>query len=135
MKTYVMTTGAVFGLITLAHILRIIAEGPRLAKDPAKALTPLEMTKTVRASIWGDVSSSTEKLAEDRKALQREHLSILINLAQADGSASALARGDLEAISARARQALAAGTADEATRLHLKAVLAKIKAALSAKVG
>jgi hypothetical protein len=34
MKAYVMTTGAVFGLITLAHILRVFAEGPRLATDP-----------------------------------------------------------------------------------------------------
>jgi hypothetical protein len=34
MKAYVMTTGAVFGLITLAHILRIVAEGPRLALEP-----------------------------------------------------------------------------------------------------
>jgi len=34
MKAYVMTTGVVFGLITLAHLLRVIAEGPRLATDP-----------------------------------------------------------------------------------------------------
>lgn len=34
MKAYVMTTGAVFGLITLAHVLRIIAEGPHLLTDP-----------------------------------------------------------------------------------------------------
>jgi hypothetical protein len=34
MKAYVMTTGAVFGLITLAHLLRIVAEGPRLASEP-----------------------------------------------------------------------------------------------------
>jgi hypothetical protein len=34
MKAYVMTTGAIFGLITLAHVLRVIAEGPRLATDP-----------------------------------------------------------------------------------------------------
>jgi hypothetical protein len=34
MKAYVMTTGAVFGLITLAHLLRVVAEGPRLATDP-----------------------------------------------------------------------------------------------------
>ena len=33
MKAYVMTTGAVFGLITLAHLLRMIAEGPHVA-DP-----------------------------------------------------------------------------------------------------
>lgn len=34
MKAYVMTTCAVFGLITLAHVLRVVAEGPRLATDP-----------------------------------------------------------------------------------------------------
>jgi hypothetical protein len=34
MKTYVMTTGALFALITIAHLLRIIAEWPHLATDP-----------------------------------------------------------------------------------------------------
>ena len=34
MKAYVTTTGTVFGLITLAHILRIIAEGRHLMTDP-----------------------------------------------------------------------------------------------------
>ncbi len=34
MKAYVMTTGAVFALLTLAHLLRILVEGPHLAKDP-----------------------------------------------------------------------------------------------------
>jgi hypothetical protein len=34
MKAYLVTTGVVFALITLAHILRLFAEGPRLAKDP-----------------------------------------------------------------------------------------------------
>ena len=41
MKAYVMTTGAVFGLITLAHLLRIVAEGPRLATDPWYVLITL----------------------------------------------------------------------------------------------
>jgi len=34
MKAYVMTTGAVFGLLTLVHLLRIIVEGLYLATDP-----------------------------------------------------------------------------------------------------
>ena len=34
MKAYVITSGAVFGLLTLAHLLRMIAEGPRVATDP-----------------------------------------------------------------------------------------------------
>ena len=34
MKAYLLTTGELFGLITIAHILRIIAEWPRFATDP-----------------------------------------------------------------------------------------------------
>jgi hypothetical protein len=34
MRAYVMTTGAVFGLITLAHIWRVIEEEPHLATEP-----------------------------------------------------------------------------------------------------
>jgi hypothetical protein len=33
MKAYVITTGAVFGLLTLAHIWRVIEEGPHLMKE------------------------------------------------------------------------------------------------------
>ena len=38
MKAYVTTTGAVFGLLTLAHIARVFAEGPRLATEPSFVL-------------------------------------------------------------------------------------------------
>ena len=41
MKAYIMTTGAVFGLITLAHIVRIIMEGPHLATEPLYVLLTL----------------------------------------------------------------------------------------------
>ena len=34
MKTYVMTTGILFGLVTLAHVWRVLVEGPGLATDP-----------------------------------------------------------------------------------------------------
>lgn len=34
MRAYVITTGVVFGLLTLAHLLRIAGENPRLAADP-----------------------------------------------------------------------------------------------------
>jgi hypothetical protein len=34
MKAYLITTGAIFGLVTLAHIWRIITESPQLGKDP-----------------------------------------------------------------------------------------------------
>jgi hypothetical protein len=33
LKAYVVTTGAVFGLLTLAHIWRAIEEGPHLATN------------------------------------------------------------------------------------------------------
>jgi hypothetical protein len=34
MKAYLITTGMVFGLITLAHIWRVLAEDRHLATDP-----------------------------------------------------------------------------------------------------
>ena len=34
MKSYVITTGVVFGLIALVYIWRIIEEGPHLVKEP-----------------------------------------------------------------------------------------------------
>ena len=34
MKAYLVTTGSIFGLIVLAHILRIMEEGQHLARDP-----------------------------------------------------------------------------------------------------
>jgi hypothetical protein len=34
MKAYVITTGAVFGLLTLLHLWRVIEEGPQLATEP-----------------------------------------------------------------------------------------------------
>jgi hypothetical protein len=33
-RVYLITTGVIFGLITMAHGLRVYAEGPRLMKDP-----------------------------------------------------------------------------------------------------
>lgn len=38
MKAYVMTTGSVFGLLVLAHVWRMIEEGPHLAMDPSYIL-------------------------------------------------------------------------------------------------
>ena len=49
MKAYVMTTGVVFGLITFAHVLRIIAEGPHLLTEP---LWVLLTAATAGLSIW-----------------------------------------------------------------------------------
>jgi hypothetical protein len=34
MKAYVITTGAVFGLLALLHVLRIVGEDVRLLTDP-----------------------------------------------------------------------------------------------------
>lgn len=34
MKAYLVTTGTIFGLIVVAHVVRIVAENPSLATDP-----------------------------------------------------------------------------------------------------
>ena len=49
MKAYVITTGVVFAPITLAHILRVIAEGPRLLTEPLWVLLTLA---TAGLSLW-----------------------------------------------------------------------------------
>jgi hypothetical protein len=49
MKAYVITTGVVFGLLTVAHLMRIVWEDRRLATDPAY----LAITAAAAAlSIW-----------------------------------------------------------------------------------
>jgi hypothetical protein len=49
MKAYLITTGTVFGLIVLAHIARVFAEGPRLAADPGFVLLTI---LAAALSIW-----------------------------------------------------------------------------------
>jgi hypothetical protein len=34
MRAYLLTTGAIFALIVLAHVARVVDEGPGLAGDP-----------------------------------------------------------------------------------------------------
>ena len=41
MKAYVITTGAIFGLLTIAHILRVVLENRHLATDPGYILITL----------------------------------------------------------------------------------------------
>jgi len=49
MKTYVVTTGILFGLLTLAHVLRIVYESRALASDPWYMLIT---TATAALSVW-----------------------------------------------------------------------------------
>jgi len=49
MKSYVITTGTVFGLIVVVHVWRAIAEGPALAKNPFYILTTVI---AVTLSLW-----------------------------------------------------------------------------------
>jgi hypothetical protein len=49
MRAYVITSGAVFGLITLAHVWRAVAEGPRVATNPWFVLITLA---TAALSFW-----------------------------------------------------------------------------------
>jgi len=41
MRAYVLTTGVIFGLIVLAHVWRVAAESPLLARDPFFAIVTL----------------------------------------------------------------------------------------------
>ena len=52
MKAYVMTTGAVFGLLTLAHIWRVIAEEPHLATEPWYVLVAVAADSLLPLGFW-----------------------------------------------------------------------------------
>jgi hypothetical protein len=49
MKAYVMTTGVLFGLITMAHVWRVFEEGPALATNPWYVLITLA---TAALCLW-----------------------------------------------------------------------------------
>ncbi len=39
MKSYVLTTGIVFALLAVAHLMRVLAEGPALLRQPFFVVT------------------------------------------------------------------------------------------------
>ena len=41
MRAYVATSGIIFGLLVLAHLVRVAAEGAHLARDPSFVLVTL----------------------------------------------------------------------------------------------
>jgi hypothetical protein len=51
MKAFLITAGVVFGLITLAHIARAFAEGPRVATDPVFVILTL-LAAALSAWAW-----------------------------------------------------------------------------------
>jgi hypothetical protein len=49
MKAYIITTGVIFALITVAHILRFVSEGSRLATEPLFIVLTLV---SAALSVW-----------------------------------------------------------------------------------
>ena len=49
MKPYLLTTGVVFALLTLAHVTRIVAEGVHVAANPWFVFTTLA---SAALSLW-----------------------------------------------------------------------------------
>lgn len=49
MKAYIITTGAIFGLLTIAHLLRVVLENRHLATDPVFILFTLA---SAALSFW-----------------------------------------------------------------------------------
>lgn len=49
MKAYILTTGVIFALIVVAHVLRIMAEGSKLLLQPVFALTSI---LSVALALW-----------------------------------------------------------------------------------
>ena len=49
MRAYVLTSGIIFALLAVAHVLRVAAEGTRLAMEPFFILTTLA---AIAMSAW-----------------------------------------------------------------------------------
>ena len=49
MKAYLITSGAVFGLVVVAHVLKVIDEGIQLAREPGFILLTL---LAVALCVW-----------------------------------------------------------------------------------
>ena len=49
MKAYILTTGVIFGLITVAHLLRFVMECSHLAREP---LFILLTVLSAALSVW-----------------------------------------------------------------------------------
>lgn len=49
MRVYVMITGTLFGVLVIAHVLRVVQEGPALAKEPWYILITLA---AAALSVW-----------------------------------------------------------------------------------
>jgi hypothetical protein len=52
MMAYVITTGAIFGLLTVLHIWRAIEENPLLAKNPWYILITSATTALCVWAVW-----------------------------------------------------------------------------------
>ena len=50
MKAYLITTGTVFGLIAIAHVVRMAMEGSHLVRDPVYVLLTIA---AAALSAWG----------------------------------------------------------------------------------
>lgn len=49
MKAYLITSGTIFGLITLAHVARVVWENPHLGREPWFVLLTL---LAAALSVW-----------------------------------------------------------------------------------
>ena len=52
MKAYLVTTGTIFFLILIAHIMRLIQEGTHTASNPVFLLTTVITTAMFLWSVW-----------------------------------------------------------------------------------
>ena len=52
MKTYLITTGSLFGLLALAHVWQIIDQWPRLLHDSGEIIEAAIGVAAVLLSVW-----------------------------------------------------------------------------------
>jgi hypothetical protein len=113
-------------LLSDARLARLVEQE---ALDGAASYRPTDFLADLRRGIWSELARPSVRVDAYRRNLQRAYLEVLgdkLNGRQpATGDARPLARGELRAVDASARAALAR-VADRTTRLHLQDVRDRI---------
>ena len=124
-------------LTTLLQNARLDRMTEQLTIDgPAIAYSPLQFLADVRNGVWSELGKGTA-ISIYRRNLQRSYLENMdqkMNAAGTNTEIRMLAKGELRALDAQLKTALAAPALDESTRRHLSDSREEISAILDPRV-
>ena len=122
------------------RVLATLLAEPRIARlveqeavDGAAAYRPTEFFADLRRAVWREIDETSVQIDPYRRNLQRAYLDAMGDkVNRTSGESRPLARGELRALDASVRAAIAKA-ADRMTRLHLQDVRDQIARILDPK--